>query len=585
LQRLCERESETPEFAADVQHLIDHSFLIRPEERTLAFRHALVQEVAYGNELRRERRRMHESAAEAIEESHSTGPEIHPLLAHHYGEAESWPRALPHLLAAGRGALQQYAVREAGRWLEKAAGALKGNQTFLPVDELPGFLRDLTECRLYRGEHVLAQEAADELVAASRTAGSDRFLGQAHLLLGQIHWSQSRSHQAREEFERGLAAGAVAGDERAELLNACGVAASLGDGDEEAGERLLLEALATWKRSGNRLGQAKASVNLANLMVRRERLVEALEWYDRTLDLGRAIPDRMVVTINLTNRGMVQFWRGKYAEAERCLRESLELARELGLEQHAMQISEDLGRCRLAVADLREASGLFRAVATRAEAVGSAQAGWAALYLGRTYFAALETERAVEYWQICRRFLQDQPDPELEGELLLDEGRVARTRGDRTAAASRFREALEAAEMGQHVVLAAAARSFLWLGSAVKGGTAPPESESAFPDRLPLVALLTFQRGRALHACGQPAEALKAFALAAASTDSMGAARLGLHVHVAAVIAAREVGRVDRAKAHGDRADELVERLVERLPTDVPADRFRGRLSRLRSSG
>jgi tetratricopeptide (TPR) repeat protein len=67
------------------------------------FKHALVQEAAYGSILAERRRAIHRSVAQAVEtlfpeRSHN---EFASLLAYHYAHAEDWPKAQAFLLAAG----------------------------------------------------------------------------------------------------------------------------------------------------------------------------------------------------------------------------------------------------------------------------------------------------------------------------------------------------------------------------------------------------------------------------------------------------------------------------------------------------
>lgn len=83
----------------------------RIPERVYSFRHALVQEVAYGSLLQRRRRELHGRVAEILERT-SGGEEISALIGHHWAEAVDM-RAVPHLRAAAHRALRLHAIEDA----------------------------------------------------------------------------------------------------------------------------------------------------------------------------------------------------------------------------------------------------------------------------------------------------------------------------------------------------------------------------------------------------------------------------------------------------------------------------------------
>jgi class 3 adenylate cyclase/predicted ATPase len=79
-----------------------------------AFKHALVQEVAYQSLLRSRRRELHLSIAEALERRFpQTARDAPELVAHHWTEAGNVERAVTGWLAAGRRAAERSEYREA----------------------------------------------------------------------------------------------------------------------------------------------------------------------------------------------------------------------------------------------------------------------------------------------------------------------------------------------------------------------------------------------------------------------------------------------------------------------------------------
>ncbi|RWQ52882.1 AAA family ATPase [Mesorhizobium sp.] len=81
---------------------------------TYLFKHALVQDAAYGTLLRAKRQELHKRVADVLEEKWTEITEAQPeLLAHHLQEAGDWAGALDHWQKAGRAAVARAATREA----------------------------------------------------------------------------------------------------------------------------------------------------------------------------------------------------------------------------------------------------------------------------------------------------------------------------------------------------------------------------------------------------------------------------------------------------------------------------------------
>ena len=104
--------------------LIDAGLLFRqgtPPNATYLFKHALVQDAAYGTLLRAPRRALHARIAEAIEGQFADIAESRPeLLARHYSEAGSIERAASLWGKAGQRSLEHSALVEASEQLARA---------------------------------------------------------------------------------------------------------------------------------------------------------------------------------------------------------------------------------------------------------------------------------------------------------------------------------------------------------------------------------------------------------------------------------------------------------------------------------
>jgi class 3 adenylate cyclase/tetratricopeptide (TPR) repeat protein len=97
-----------------------------PPHATYLFKHALVQDAAYGTLLRERRRQLHADIAAAIE-SHfpETLHEQPELIAMHLLNAERREDALPHIVAAARFFKSRYSYVEAIRWFERGAQIIR----------------------------------------------------------------------------------------------------------------------------------------------------------------------------------------------------------------------------------------------------------------------------------------------------------------------------------------------------------------------------------------------------------------------------------------------------------------------------
>ncbi len=132
----------------------------RPEENFI-FKHAFVQDAAYGTLLRGRRQELHSAIARVLEERVAAAPseaeslagERASLLAHHWLRAENWEKALTYTLEAARRAETLYARPEAisHYWqtldlLERLPGNVERNRVhadvILSLNRLPGCMQD-----------------------------------------------------------------------------------------------------------------------------------------------------------------------------------------------------------------------------------------------------------------------------------------------------------------------------------------------------------------------------------------------------------------------------------------------------------
>jgi class 3 adenylate cyclase/predicted ATPase len=123
------RKSEA-ELASALNRLIEAGLLFRhgaPPHATYLFKHALVQDAAYGTLLREPRRALHARIAESLESAFAEIAESRPeLLARHCTEAGLMERAAILWGKAGRRSLQRSALIEAAEQLTRALDQIAG---------------------------------------------------------------------------------------------------------------------------------------------------------------------------------------------------------------------------------------------------------------------------------------------------------------------------------------------------------------------------------------------------------------------------------------------------------------------------
>ena len=117
------RKPET-ELGTSLDRLIRAGLLFRqgvPPHATYLFKHALVQDAAYGTLLRQTRRALHARIAETLESQFPETAESQPeLLAHHCTEAGQIEKAAGHWADGGRQSLTRSALAEAVTQLTRA---------------------------------------------------------------------------------------------------------------------------------------------------------------------------------------------------------------------------------------------------------------------------------------------------------------------------------------------------------------------------------------------------------------------------------------------------------------------------------
>jgi class 3 adenylate cyclase len=208
LSRVVERPAELDGYLGILRrHELVHETRFFPDAE-YAFKHALVQEVAYEGLLGRRRRELHLAVARAIEEMEATRlPEVLDVLAHHFSAAEERRKAVEYLSRAGDRAAAVFANREARDRYERALAL---------VDEADLALRAQLLSRLVDSQFYGDGDDPETLLNRARAAlelctrlGDRRQTMSMHLAISGLYvggnWDGAREDQALEHLEAAAA--------------------------------------------------------------------------------------------------------------------------------------------------------------------------------------------------------------------------------------------------------------------------------------------------------------------------------------------------------------------------------------------
>ena len=239
------------ELGSALERLVAAGLLLRqgvPPHASYLFKHALVQDAAYGTLLREPRRALHARIAEALESPFAEVAESRPeLLARHCTEAGLIEKGVSYWLRAGKNAAERYANLEAIAHLRRGIEA---------VERLPGGrMRDRVDLdlQLALGPCVIATQGPASSMAAATFARARQVcerLGDPPEYLHVMHW----------------------------LMVALAVRGELPPGREAA---ITLVGLAEARGDRPALINAIRAAGLISLLM--GRVLEAYEWAERNM--------------------------------------------------------------------------------------------------------------------------------------------------------------------------------------------------------------------------------------------------------------------------------------------------------------
>lgn len=270
---------------------------------------------------------------------------------------------------------------------------------------------------------------------------------------GVVHNSQGRPADA-------IAAAKAAGDAFRALGNEAGYARTLldtgnylrmkPDGRLEERRALYEQALAIYRRTGDRRGEANALNNIGGVFESEGDFVGARRSYQQSLELRQLIDDRFAVGVSLNNLGDVFETIGDLASAERTYESALETFRAVNARENVANALGEIGGIKKERGDLDGARSLLEQSVAEWRAMGhrSNFAADALRALADVLVAQDDLDKARRIYEEALGLTKDMAIIESSwatemrlGELVLEEGHAT----EAEAAAAKVRAGFEAA--------------------------------------------------------------------------------------------------------------------------------------------
>lgn len=331
------------------------------------FKHALTQEVTYESLLARQRRELHRQVGERLESSGAASDENLGVLAHHFGEAAVWPKAVRYGLSSARRLIELSENAEAltllgrvERWSEQDAHEPDGTRRLREVlltkerlldatgdrpaqkvalnriRELSGAASveeklelELREADLSGalGDYDQARIGLQTVLDRSRRASQHSMQRRALQSLGLLYWHQEQPKRAlpllEEAVELDRRHGNVEG-ELGDLFNIMTVLRAMGEYERAVEVGRELEALA---HPGHPFHVGLAVHGTAQSLRLMGRPREALDCFSRAADIFAASKLFQQLSYTITSMGSIHFQLGDFEESLRLYQKAIHEAR------------------------------------------------------------------------------------------------------------------------------------------------------------------------------------------------------------------------------------------------------------------
>ena len=426
-----------------------------PPQASFVFKHALVQDAAYGALLRGRRQELHAAIATALEQRSVSHPdqaasvgERAGLLAYHWLKAEAWEKALSYTLRAAEQAGKLYARPEAISHYWQALDLLdrlpdNAEQNRVRADVtlaliwLPGSMRD-EEAKARMLRHV------DQALAEAETAGRAAIVARLQAAKGQLLLDETLLADSLERAE-------VSGDALTQAFVAWRYGNYLAAHDcFETALGHIARAIDILGAQGEWLQQAQVMAGPGRCFYARAgKLEESLAYAARVRQLGDSLGDASLRAWRAAE-AEPYFYKGLWDEVIRIAEESLPIAWEIREWNLVLWSSAWLAIGYLKLARTADAKRVLdralKEVPTRALGTSAYAMPYPQIALAQLHLAAGDLGQALN---VAREALSSSKltrAPLEEGAAHRVLGQVYEAMGNRAEADAAFRRSIEVLE-------------------------------------------------------------------------------------------------------------------------------------------
>jgi DNA-binding CsgD family transcriptional regulator/tetratricopeptide (TPR) repeat protein len=508
-----------------MKELVAAQFVTEEAADQFSFRHALTRQAVYSELLAGERRALHRSIAETIEQRALLSSILDAQLvdlAYHFYEGDVWSKAVEYGQRAGERALILYAPRAAIEHLTRALGALKHLASVPPAT----LLRARGQAYETIGAFEQARSDYEHALSIAQQTQDGIMEWQSLLDIGFL-WAGRDYAQAGHWFRRSLDRAQVLADPKlhARSLNRVGNWL-VNTGRAEEGLQTHQEALAIFEALQDSQGMAETIDLLAMANGIYGDMVNAVEQYERAIALFRSLSDHQGLISSLTTRaayacpGWVETTYSVCEQPEHCSRnimEALNLARQVESLTAQAYVGWNGGGSLASFGELGRGFTLVQEALRIATEIQHAQWLSAAYFsLGRVYYILLEANLAVQALETGLQLASDTGSAWWIGNITAYLARAYLLQG----ALPRAEAALKAAMPREQSPANAPQRRISWAWGELALAGDEPEIALGIADRLlasapgaaraqPIPWLLKL-KGEALGALGRREEGIQA---------------------------------------------------------------------------
>ncbi|HLZ62228.1 MAG TPA: AAA family ATPase [Ktedonosporobacter sp.] len=409
-------QADEPSMLLLMRELIAAQLVVEETADQFSFRHALTRQAVYTELLAGERRALHRTLAETIEQRAFPSSILDAQLvdlAYHSFEGEDWSRAAEYGQRAGERALILYAPRAAIEHFTRALEALKHLGSTPPAS----ILRARGQAYETIGAFERARSDFEQALSIAQQTQDGTMEWQNLLDLGFL-WAGRDYAQAGKWFNQSFERAQALADPklRAHSLNRVGNWL-VNIGRAEDGLRSHQEALAIFEAHQDGQGMAETIdlMGMGNGIY--GDMVKSVEQYERAITLFRALGDQQGLISSLSTRaayscpGWVETTYSVCEQPEHCARyitEALKLARQVESLTAQAYVGWNGGGSLASFGELSRGLTLAQEALRIATEIQHAQ--WlSATYftLGRVYYLLLQANLAVQALETGRQLASD----------------------------------------------------------------------------------------------------------------------------------------------------------------------------------